>query len=330
MSFLVFVLSFCFVFFLVKYKDKLKIEDIPNQRSMHTIAKPRTGGIAIFLAFSTGIVFSDLSYTKLFLIPAFFVFLLGLYDDIFDVKARVKLLVIFLASGLLFYIGFDFNAIGVYFGHEINLNFWLFLPIFAFCSAGFVNALNLIDGLDGLASVVSIVILGGLFYLGFKHSDIFLMKGTLFLILTIIGFLIFNWYPSKIFMGDSGSLSIGFLIVVFSTYAIKMHYLTPISILLLAGVPIIDTLIVFIRRIKRGQNPFNPDKTHMHHIILKQQHNDVRKTVLVLGLLQVFFTYLGLGFKLRDDSLILFLFILVVTIFYIFLTPKYKKKYNSR
>ena len=156
------------------------------------------------------------------------------------------------------------------------------------------------------------------------------MKGTLFLILTIIGFLIFNWYPSKIFMGDSGSLSIGFLIVVFSTYAIKMHYLTPISILLLAGVPIIDTLIVFIRRIKRGQNPFNPDKTHMHHIILKQQHNDVRKTVLVLGLLQVFFTYLGLGFKLRDDSLILFLFILVVTIFYIFLTPKYKKKYNSR
>jgi len=325
-----FLLSFICVFFLIKFKDSIKILDIPNTRSMHTKIKPRTGGIAIFLVFSICIFFLDLGYSKNFLIPTFIIFMLGLYDDIYEIRAMFKLVIIILASALLFFLGFDLHRVGVFFGYEIYLNFWVFTALFSICSAGFVNALNLIDGLDGLSSIVSVVILGGLFYLGFKHSDSFLMYGTLSLIASILGFLRFNWNPSKIFMGDSGSLTIGFLIVVFSVYAIKLDYITAVSILLLAGVPIIDTIIVMVRRIIEKKHPFNPDKTHIHHIILRQQHNDIRKTVSILFLLQVFFTFLGLGFKLRDDILILFLFGLVVVLFYIFLTPKYNKKYNKQ
>lgn len=322
----VFLTSYGLVYLLIKYKNKIGILDIPNARSVHKDIKPRTGGIAIYLSFVLGSFL--FGYKLAFLIPATIVFLLGLYDDKYGLRAIFKLMVIVFASALLFNIGYEMSRVGVFLGSEVYLNFWVFFVLFSISAAGFVNALNLIDGLDGLSSVISIVILAGLFYLGYKRSDLFLMYGTLSLIVSILGFLRFNWYPSKIFMGDNGSLTIGFLIVVFCVYAIKHNYITPVSILLLAGLPIIDTIIVMTRRIANKRHPFSPDKTHIHHIILRQQHNDTRKTVMILGLLQIFFTYLGLGFKLRDDFLILILFVLVVITFYFMLTPKYKKKYN--
>lgn len=84
----------------------------------------------------------------------------------------------------------------------------------------------------------------------------------------MVAFLLFNWYPAKIFMGDSGSLFLGFVISVIATMSLK--YIHPVAVLYLAALPIMDTLIVMVRRMRRGMSPFTPDKTHMHHILLKK------------------------------------------------------------
>ena len=127
-------------------------------------------------------------------------------------------------------------------------------------------------------------------------------------------------------MGDSGSLSLGFVVVVLSIHAINQEYITPVSVLLLAAVPILDTLIVMTRRIAKGKSPFRADTTHIHHILLKQHYANVPKTARVLILLQMVFTYIGLGFKVRDDALILIAFILLFVLFYGMLTPSRPSK----
>jgi UDP-GlcNAc:undecaprenyl-phosphate GlcNAc-1-phosphate transferase len=126
------------------------------------------------------------------------------------------------------------------------------------------------------------------------------------------------------FMGDSGSLTLGFVIAVLAIHAVDQKYITPVTVLLLTAVPILDTLVVMLQRIRRGQNPFSPDKTHIHHIILKQHYKNVAKTTKILILLQVVFTYIGLGFKVRDDIIILVMFVILFLLFYSILTPKKK------
>jgi len=123
-------------------------------------------------------------------------------------------------------------------------------------------------------------------------------------------------------MGDSGSLTLGFIIAVLSIHAVQMKYIAPVTVLLLTAVPILDTIIVMIRRIRRGKNPFHPDKTHIHHIILNMHYKDVSKTTKIIILLQGVFVYIGLGFKVRDDLVILSMFILLCVLFYSLLTPK--------
>ena len=144
---------------------------------------------------------------------------------------------------------------------------------------------------------------------------------------TLTGAFNYNWYPSKLFMGDSGSLTLGFIIVVLSIHSVQMKYISPVTVILLTAVPILDTLIVMVRRIRKGKNPFHPDKTHIHHIILKMHYNNTAKTTKILILLQSVFIYIGLGFKVRDDLVILIMFILLFILFYSLLTPL-KKKYK--
>ncbi len=325
----IFGISVIVSFLLVKYKHVLRILDEPNARSQHKVVIPRSGGIAIFSAFVTGVFSLDISHDYWFLAPLFIIFGLGLYDDKNGISSKKKLLVTFVASMLLFFLGFDLVRYGHFFGHEVILPFWISCLFFSIACAGFINAVNLIDGLDGLASLISLIILSAFAYLGFKWNDAFLCNVSLALMVSILGFLIFNWHPAKIFMGDSGSLTLGFVLVLLSVYAIKQHYITAVSVLLLAALPILDTLIVMVRRVVNKQNPFKADKTHIHHIILKQQNRHVVRTVILMGVWQMLFTYIGLGFKVRDDIYILILFFLCFLLFYFILTPK-KVRRNRR
>ncbi len=201
-----------------------------------------------------------------------------------------------------------------------------------FALAGFTNALNLIDGIDGLSSSVSIVILSFFTFIGFEFQDHILIALSLFTIASLVGFLFLNWYPAKIFMGDSGSLSIGFIISILAV--LSLEYIHPIVILYLAAIPILDTLIVMIRRIRRGKSPLKPDKTHLHHILVKFFEMNVRKTVLFFVILQLIFSSIGymlIGFINQDsNSLTPFLatvgFALMFVLFYMIFTGMKKRQ----
>lgn len=322
----VFLLSFLLSKFIIKISSKFGLLDTPNHRSIHKTPVARGGGIAIFASFFLGLLAVGEIYSFWLEIGVFstlaFVLISGVIDDMFGTSSKFKLFLIFVAANLLWLNGFELKTLGIVFGQEILLGAFGGYLLLVIATVGFTNALNLIDGLDGLASIVSIVILAAFAWMGFKLGDPFLFWISMIAIFSIFGFLVLNWNPAKIFMGDSGSLSLGFLIVLLSVYAISIGRLTPASLLLLGAVPVLDTLVVMTRRIRKGLSPFSADKTHIHHLLLRQQKGDTKRTVLLLGAIQALFTYIGLGFKVRDDVVIIGMFVLLFIVFYFLLTPK--------
>ena len=319
---IVFFISLILNKILINYSHKLKLIDKPNERSLHQVEKSRAGGIAIFLSFIIGLVLFNVNLSFYLVLGFFIIFFLGIYDDIKNLSSKIKFFWIMVAATFLYIDGYFITSIGVFFKVDLIMPTSMAYLFLLFAVVGFINAMNLIDGLDGLSSGIGIVILVSFAYIGFKYSDNFLFYISMTLIFSLFGFLIFNWYPSKIFMGDTGSLSLGFVIVVLSIYSINSNYISAVSVLLLAAVPILDTLIVMFRRISQKKNPFKADKTHIHHVILFQQNKNVRKTSLILILLQLIFVYIGLGFKVRDDIYILGVFIMLFILFYLLLTTK--------
>ncbi|MGJ0359270.1 glycosyltransferase family 4 protein [Aliarcobacter cryaerophilus] len=331
MSFDVFVLLVVFLIsillnkLLINYSYKLKLIDKPNHRSLHKVEKSRAGGLSIFTSFIVGLILFNMNISLYILIAFFIVFLLGIYDDIKNLSSKIKFIWLMVSATFLYFDGFYISSLGTFFGIDFYMSNFIAYLFLLFAVVGFINAMNLIDGLDGLSSGITIVILVAFTYLGIKYNDYFLINISSILIFSLLGFLFFNWYPSKIFMGDTGSLTLGFVIVVLSIHSINQNYVSAVSILLLTAVPILDTLIVMTRRISQKQNPFSPDKTHIHHIILRQQRNNVKRTSIILIFLQMIFVYIGLGFKVRDHIYILVVFIMLFILFYLLLTIKKEK-----
>jgi len=206
----------------------------------------------------------------------------------------------------------------------INLR-WLALPFTVFAIVGFTNALNLIDGLDGLAATISIVILGTFFTVGVLNDDFFMMLLSMAFISALLAFLLFNWHPASIFMGDSGSLTLGFVI---SILAIKsLAYLPTVSILFITAIPIFDTLIVMIRRKLNGRSAFSADRCHLHHILRHFFAEDTPKTVLFLGVFQLIYSLTGLQLdKSIDEGYLLLQFLLNIVLIYLFLGAMIKRQ----
>ena len=292
--FIVTFLSFLFVKLIIKYAHKLDLYDVPNERSHHCSITPSGAGIGFVFALFVGIFGFEfpifMEYWYLFL-AIFVVFATGVYDDRKEISARWKFIAIFFAVFILWLNGLSIDTLGFWYGYELKLLPLIALPLSMFAISGFTNAVNLIDGIDGLSSSISLVILLFFAFLGFEyHDDIIVILST-FSIAAIFGFLFWNWHPAKIFMGDSGSLTLGFIIGVIAILSLK--YIHPVAILYLAAMPILDTLVVMIRRIRRAKSPFSPDKTHIHHIMVKFFDMNVPKTVAFLVILQIVFSSIG-------------------------------------
>jgi len=333
---LITLLSYILVKQLIKYAHKLELFDIPNERSHHCSITPRGGGIGFVSAFFIGTILFQynyfLEYWYIFA-SIFLVFLVGIYDDKFEVSAKLKFIVIFISVFILWLNGLTINSFGNWYGYELTLPSLVALIFSMFALAGFTNALNLIDGIDGLSSSISIVILTFFAFIGYEYNDNFIFTLSIFSIASIAGFLVLNWNPAKIFMGDSGSLTLGFIISVLSLLSLK--YIHPIAILYLAAVPILDTLIVMTRRIRRGKSPFLPDKTHIHHIMVKFFDMNVKRTVLFLVLLQIIFSSIGyiifdaINHMQKSHNLPLFAllgFIILFVLFYMIFTGIKKRQ----
>jgi UDP-GlcNAc:undecaprenyl-phosphate GlcNAc-1-phosphate transferase len=293
----VFISTSVLILILIKLAPKLKLIDIPNHRSVHTKVVPRGAGIAIILSlFISDILFQDFLLFERFSIylTVGMILLIGILDDRHDTKPKIKFAVIFIAVLILYFDGISITTLGRFCGIDLEL-YWMALPFTFFAVAGFTNALNLVDGLDGLAGGVSIVILTTLSIIGFTYNDPFIYSLSLTLLAAISAFMLFNWNPARIFMGDSGSLTIGFIIAILSIKALP--YIQPTSVLFIAAIPIMDTLIVMVRRLRNGKSPFSPDKLHIHHLLLRFFNGNVKKTTLFLIMMQTLYSMIGLSFS---------------------------------
>lgn len=300
---------------LIRFAPIVGLIDVPNGRSVHKIITPRGAGIAIFLAiFSMQALLNwDHLVTYKFIYTAIaVVFTIGVFDDLIDVTPRIKFAFIFIASILLYTSGIQIETLGNYFGYTISLPIFLLFPFTFFAIAGFTNALNLMDGLDGLAASVGLIMLSTFLAIGLTNQDILITTLSSTFIAGLGIFWFFNWNPAKIFMGDSGSLMIGFVLATLSILSLK--YATPTSILFIIALPLLDTFVVMTRRIQRGQSPFKADKNHIHHFLFKIK-GDVRFSVILLISIQAIFSIIGFQLREGDDLLTLTLFSLLFFVF---------------
>ncbi|WP_297431323.1 glycosyltransferase family 4 protein [Sulfurimonas sp.] len=317
----------------IKNAEKFGLVDVPNHRSAHKEPVARGAGIVfgafflIALTITCAFVFPELHMHYAYL-ALLIVYGAGVYDDFADISSRKKFMFIIIAAVIVYYNGFRVETLGTYFGYEFSLGY-MALPFTIFAIVGFTNALNLTDGLDGLAGSISVIILASLVYVGYQHSDAFLISTSLLLISVLVAFLLLNWYPAKVFMGDSGSLFLGFVIALLSIYALK--YINPTSALFLAAIPLLDTLVVMRRRKQRKQSLFVADKNHLHHILLKFKRDKIF-TVSSLLKLQVLFSLIFIQVYNKSDIVNLALFALLFSIFFNLFDPRmqYRKKPKRR
>ncbi len=318
--FAVFLLSTGLVWTVRHFAPRIGLLDIPNERSIHCSIIPRGAGIgfsvAVFIVFALfhWDIMLEYLWTSIAIGMVFFV---GVLDDHHDTSPNTKFFVIIFATVLLYFDGIVIDELGTFFGQELRLG-WLSIPFTIFAVSGFTNAMNLIDGLDGLSATLGIIILAVFMIVGITHGDTFITVLASLTITALAAFLLFNWHPATIFMGDSGSLTLGFLI---SVLAIKsLAYLPTVSILFIAAIPILDTLIVMIRRKRNGRSAFSADKCHIHHLVQTFFDGNTKRAVISLAVLQSIYSLTGLQLdRSSDEGILLLLFILNVILLYMIL-----------
>jgi len=323
----IFLLSFFLIFLLKKYALEVGLIDIPNERSIHQKHTPSGAGIGFFIAITllSLYFYFDLLFFHLWtLLAIFLIFMIGVLDDYHNTSPNTKFIVIILATILLSFDDIIISDIGIFFGVSVSLG-WFALPFSIFAVVGFTNALNLIDGLDGLSASISIISLITFYTIGYQNNDpfIFVLSGAF--IAGLLAFLLFNWYPASIFMGDNGSLTLGFIIALL---AIKsLAYIPAVSVLFVAAIPIIDTIIVMVRRKIQGRSMFSADKCHIHHIMREFFSENTPITVIFLAFLQAVYSFVGLQLdKEIDEGYIFLFFILNIVLLYLFFGATLKKQ----
>ena len=311
-----FILSITFISILIKYAEFFGLQDVPNSRSSHKKHMPRSAGLGFVTAALLSLVVVDLShfleYYYIYL-SVFLITLIGVYDDKFNMSHRLKFIFIILIAIFVSFNGINIENFGTYFGYSLAVPMLIAAPFTVFAIVGFTNALNLMDGLDGLAGGLALIMLVTFFLIGLEHNDSFLMTLSSVFAVAVMAFLLFNWFPAKIFMGDSGSLALGMVISILAIQS--MQHITPISALFIIAMPVLDTFIVMTRRIQRGNSPFKADKNHMHHFLFNVKA-DIRYTVIVLVLMQIVFSIIGYQLNPSNELLSLILFMIL---FYLYL-----------
>lgn len=299
--------------------------DMPNERKVHKVPMPRLGGLAIFGAFIIGYMLYGTVSTQMLsvLIGGFLIIITGIIDDIKPIKARYKFLAQIIAAIIVVVYGdLYFNNITL-FGVVFEFPTWLNIILSIFFVVACVNIINLIDGLDGLAAGISTIYFITIAIIGFVLNSL----GGLDVILAVImigstmGFLVHNFPPAKIFMGDTGSMFLGFMIAVIALLGYKVATMTSIIIpIILLSIPIFDTLLAIIRRVLKGESIGTPDKEHLHHQLLRMT-SSTRKTVIIIYIVNALFSLASILFVLGDSKQAIALYI-VLMIFFIFLILK--------
>lgn len=312
---------------IIRVSYEKKLLDEPNSRTVHTDSTPRLGGLAIFAGFiSAFTIFGTVTPSiQRMIASCLLLFFIGIKDDVIGVSAFKKFFIQCMAAGIIVFLAdirltslhgiLGFNTL------DDNLSYGLSLLTILMIT----NAINLLDGLDGLAGSISVLILS---VLGINFLSLGTLSGTAYGLVSfsmvggILGFLRYNFHKATVFMGDTGSLLLGFVISVLSVEFVEMgsYESMPALAIAILIVPIFDTLRVFSLRTIKGRSPFSPDKNHLHHVLL-QFGLSQRQTVLVLSAFNIVVIVIIFYLHKVDVTLLLFsmlLFILIVsTILYL-------------
>jgi UDP-GlcNAc:undecaprenyl-phosphate GlcNAc-1-phosphate transferase len=270
------------------------LDQVRSTRKLHVRPIPRLGGIAIVIAFFVplvGLLIIETNVGDKFLenshavtgifVGGLLIAALGVWDDVRGIGARQKFFVQFIVAAIMFGVDIRIEHVTTPWG-GVHLGAFA-LPVTLLWIVGVINAMNLIDGLDGLASGVALVAVATNFVLATVNGNILMMLFMAALAGAILGFLAYNFNPASIFMGDTGSMFLGFVlatssIVTASKSTATVSMLVPVLAL---GLPLMDTLLALARRALRGQPLFSADKQHVHHRLLELGLSH-RMTVIVL------------------------------------------------
>ena len=300
-----FVLSFIIVKILRPLAYWAELVDKPGGRKQHAGVIPLIGGLAIYASVSiTSLIFLEQPiFIRLFLLAGGLIVFMGMVDDRYDLSARFRLVGQLIICGIFVY-GLDvhISSFGDVLGiGELNPG-WLGYPLTVLSLMGVINAFNMLDGMDGLVGSITMVCFAGLVALFGSSGDSTLQLLCMSFVGAIGAFLIFNIWGQpnqtrrlkKVFMGDSGSMFLGLSVGVLVVYGSQepVGSFEPITALWLVLLPMTDMFTIMYRRIKRGRSPMAPDRTHIHHILLRAGF-DKAHTLYIMVAAQFLFAVLG-------------------------------------
>lgn len=343
--------------FIVTYKLIPKIISVahekqllvkPNNRSSHEIVTPAFGGVAFYITFIIMLSFLRNEFlifnSNYVLVSASILFIVGLKDDLVSVSPRTKIIGQLLAI-LFILISGEFivenlnGFLGIY-----QISPWIVMPILIFFMLGLINAYNLIDGADGLAAIVGLVMTMVFAYLFYQFDEIFYLLFTLIIMGIFAAFLPYNLsknHNNKIFMGDTGSLFMGFMLVVlvFKLLTIPEIKMVNTSInisnipIIVGGIlfiPLFDTCRVSCVRFFNNQPIFNPDRNHIHHLLLDSGFSHLQTSIIIASISFIIsFTIIQLSYFLNSFWMMGVVILLILTLFTFFHLLKLKIQTNK-
>lgn len=343
-AFTALVITFLVMPVIIKYTLKKNYVDVPGYRKIHKKITPSMGGVAIFLGFCVaGFIWIDLLSSRDFKFifgSLFVIFFIGMRDDLVPMKPILKLFGQVLAITIaVVFLDLRFDSLHGLFGiQELPVSLSYAATIFTMIII--TNSFNLIDGIDGLAgtvSSISLLALGGwLILVGNENYSIlaFAMLGA------IIAFLSYNWYPSQVFMGDTGALVIGMMLSILSVHLLNFNNQLPedapfrlaaplATAISFIYIPILDTSRIIIIRLSKGKSPMSPDKSHIHHTMVRLGLSH-RQTCLTLGALQLLLAAGVIAFNPFGDRVLVPFIIAISIVFSLSLDFFVRKKIYTK
>jgi len=294
---------------------KWGIVDKPGARKVHGVPIPRIGGVAMIIGVLVAaiIVIPLDSRDRCFLVAAAVLTAFGVLDFRFYLHYQIKFIGQLIAV-LIVVLGADIQIHSITLEERVMLPQWVSVPLTVIFLVGVTNAINLADGLDGLAGGTTFLCLGALAMLAHSGSQLECAAMALAFAGAVLGFLRFNTFPASVFMGDAGSQLLGFAVGVLSLCATQIgeSAVSAATPILLLALPILDTLSVMVQRISEGRSPFDADKNHIHHKLLKLGF-DHHEAVMVIYAIQADLFLMAYWLRYESDLMIL----TVVTIFFV-------------